>query len=101
MGWTRVRYELDDIKKAFDLPMGAWLRAQQNSYPDDFAVYSGFEFGKTMDDGRFVLYFTPKAADDCEDILMRSETEPCEEPDRTARYFSTAYRSDGRPAPTL
>jgi hypothetical protein len=47
-----------------------------------------------------VLYLTPKAADDCEDILMEYQTEACSEPDRNAPYFGIAYKSEP-PTPTL
>jgi hypothetical protein len=35
MGWVKVVFTLDKIRKAFDLPNRAWLRAQQRSYPKE------------------------------------------------------------------
>jgi hypothetical protein len=94
MGWVKAVFTLHEIGRALDLPNKAWLRAQQCNFPIDFEVFSGFEFGgKSIEGARFVLWFTPRAADDCEDILMDYHTQPCEEPDRNQPYFGTAYRS--------
>jgi hypothetical protein len=101
MQWKKIIFKLDEINKALSLVTRMELRRHINGYPEDFEVYSGFEFGtggmETIEGARFVLYLSPRAADDCIDLYSKDfPYEPCEKPDLEGQYVARALRHPNR-----
>jgi hypothetical protein len=101
MQWAKIFFTLDEIRKALGLVPRLGLRRHTGGYPEGFEVYSGFEFGvggiKNIEGARFVLYLSPRAAEDCTDLYYKDfPYEQCDKPDLEGQYVARALRQTNR-----